>query len=262
MNILRYRHNYWSCSEFADWCYKLVETKKISSGTSEEWVDWETKTKTLYPKTYWFCEEFLDKAQDVMMFPYDVYDTIRIYIRNRFFCKTHIIATGLRKGEYHEVSDTLLYGMFNVLVDFVEIEKAHMELISHSELPRPFWSKFRFLRFFEIRSKQLGLAYLDWEMSLEDGCSHQAISAKEIVELYNWWTITRPNRFCSYEVSGYNQFLEDHPYEGIARKDRDPLVIEEQNRLSDIQSKIEEQYWDEDTKMLTKLIEIRGHLWT
>jgi hypothetical protein len=53
--------NYWSCTPFADW---VRGTRKLKSGTSEEWYDWNSKAKGYNPVRYWLAEEGLDKLQD------------------------------------------------------------------------------------------------------------------------------------------------------------------------------------------------------
>lgn len=241
------RHSYWSCSKFASWIRrKFGNFDKPNCATSEQWSEWRDNSKTNHPNIYWFTEEFLNKAQNFIYWPYDRYCDVRHYLYNGFVTKPHYLKTGFKFGRYYEIDDRMLYGMFETLVDFIEIEKAHMGSWNHPEYKsiNPWWK--------EWRCPEAGLAHLDWEISLEkpqkdeDGkeipfsdSPRQAESAKEQLALYNWWKYTRPNRPDPYKV-----------IHGKGNKKYDKII------------QMEDEYRREDEEMLIRLVKIREHLWT
>ena len=230
--MYRSRWNYWSCSKVADY---IRGTNKPFALGSSEWDEWNDDAKKKHPIRYYLAETGLNVLQDIIYFPYDVYHTVEVYVRNRWIDKTHIIKTGLEPGQYHEFDTKILHGVFNELVDYVESELAHtMKCYEDKNY-----------KFKNGRCKQAGLDHLDWAIGLTYGENYgmyehhpdynkptrQAISAMAIKELYLWWTEKRPNR-----------------------PDLDNLSFDEINQ-------IEIQYDQEDTDMLIKLICIRKEIW-
>lgn len=226
--------NYWSCTKLAD---KIRGTIKPVAETSEGWKEWETKAKTAHYYRFLIAEEGLDSLQRVIMYPHTLYKSIVFYIRNRFIDKTHQLtahAKHIKPGEYCDLTDRMLYCLFDSLVDFVEIELAYMTDFKKNG-----------------RSAEKGLAHLDWAMSLtfdedwgyeKDNENYgkptpQAIGAQEIKELYLWWTSVYSARV-------------------------DPLDVYEETKSIEKSSELEMQYEKEDTEMLIRLIKVRSNLWT
>ena len=107
--------------------------------------------------------------------------------------------------------------------------------------------------------------WLDEDKKGEAKPTGQAISAKEIKELYTWWTVTYPNRPDPYDASGWTEYCEK------ARELNDGRLFggkktPELEKLSDkshkLLRKIEAAYEKEDEAMLIRLIKIRNSLWT
>lgn len=263
------RSSYWTCSKFAHWVQTVcgVDRPKPTAATSEEWRDWKRHMKEHYPKVYWFTEEFLDDLQDILMFIPDCYNELRYYVSNRYFDKIHYLPTRLKPGRYHEISDRMLHGLFETLVDYIEVEKASMQMWGEKEKDYryPLVFRLRVLRWFgHYRCPQAGLDYLKWEMALGDNSPYQAKSAMKQWELYRWWKYVRPNRPDSYEKSGLSKILDDSndseddelPIFNFSRNDP------EYEAASILQREIEDAYEAEDTQMMKDLIEIRRELWT
>lgn len=283
---MAFRARHWSNSAFAKWFARtFASTEMPVSGTIEEWAQWEKDYKGQNAFVYWFTETFLDKLQNAFMLPVDKFDDIRVYCRNRFVTKTHYARTNLKPGKWHETETRLLHSSFELLVDFIEVEKASQGLWNNPD-KRPWWKKISLTNWGEFRSRELGLQYLEWEMSLkfdedmgvESGDelyalpTPQAESAYEQKLLYIWWKDIRPARPDPYDASGYNTYF-DHMREKAAASGIDEMTAlfggehtPEEDEMQRIASKtcdeIEKQYEDEDTRMLKKLIDIRRHLWT
>lgn len=250
------RNKYWSNSKLS----KYLRTKVgISSPTALEWKEWKVwreNYKSSHKVMYFITEDLLDAIQNFINYiPDKLYD-IKYYLRNRFITKTHYIKTGLKPGQWHELDSRILHGLFNELVDFVEIEKAWMFVVFDDEAFKkhnfPSTFRNRFLRWSHFRCPEAGIAHLNWEISLEEEGSNQSGTAKEILFLYDWWKNIRPERPDSWEVSGYNKI--DHDFET-------PITEELSNAIK-ISEATEKKYYDEDTEMLYSLIKLRDSLWT
>jgi hypothetical protein len=149
---------------------------------------------------------------------------------------------------YADVTERMLHVNFNMLKDFVEIEIAHM------------WDWGA-----QHKMEQPGVSYLAWEMGLEGS---QAENAREIYELYDWWTNQRPYRVedntddwdayrkCSEEIYGDSDAL-------FMREDKDTSELRFLRKTwLDESNRIERNNLMEDEKMLVRLVKIRNSLWT
>lgn len=275
------RRDYWSNSYFAEWIRVMFGAPlKPAAATGDEWHEWHQAFKANHKITYWFLEEFLDKAQDFVYWPIDKYDDVRIYFINRFVDKTHYLPTKLKAGQYHELDNRILNGLFESLVDFVECEKANMELVCNPkenvELD-PWWHKSRIFRWRHIRSRELGMKYLDWETKLNEDIPEenkedqevllngQAALARETIALYTWWKDVRPARPDAYDASGWSALCKER-----RERDGDCFLCEDKTDEArqktkaalELVEKIETQYEQEDEQMIIRLIKIRRGLWT
>jgi hypothetical protein len=257
--MIKSRINYWSCSKFANW---IRGNKKPHALTLEGWEEWREDQEKQNGIRYYIADKLLNRIQDVVYFPKDLFDSASIYLKNRFVAKTHYLKTGFKPGSYHEIDEKILYALFNELVDFVEIELAWMAVISNkNKYKTPFFRRFR-----QWRSEEAGRDHLKWASELKFDKSYgisskdpdwgkptpQAESALEILELYNWWK-QRPDRPDPMEVSGWSEICKEK------KKDRDK---KSESAVFRKMEKIERQYEKEDDKMLLRLIKIRRSLWT
>jgi len=252
------RIHYWNCSNFADFVRGEKKPFALEWG---KWEEWKKEQRNKRPIRFWLAEELLPKLQDLTLFPIDIYRDIKHYIANRYKTKTHYLKTGLKPGNYYDLDYRILHGLFNELVDFVEIEYAHMA---------KWTNKKKTYKFKNGRCEQAGVDYLNWACYLKYGKKSygidksnpkygkptpQALAAIKIQELYNWWK-DRPNRVEPMVAAGldWDKQKEDNLLCGkISRKELSSFKKLE---------KIEADYEKEDTKMLIELIKIRGHLWT
>lgn len=222
-----------STGKFADIVRKLFKmTPPLKRGTMKEWDEWEKTSKKENPFIYWFLGDFLSKVQDIAYAPYELFTSFRIYIKNRFFDKTHTLQTRLKKGQYWETDDKILHGCFEALVDFVEVETTTMMLWCYKEESKKYWRyRFKPLRFKSIRSRELGLKYLRFSMNETDHEIERCAKDQEIIKLYLWWKDERPSRVDPYSDEVWSMDLET-------------------------------AYYEEDTEKLKQLVSIRGTLWT
>ena len=278
MRLHKFRAQYWSNTNFAKWCYSKVGVKTLPYATGEQWDEWNETTETEHPRMYWFIETFLHKAQDVVAFPSDVFNTFQTWFRYSFIKHTPIIDSGLQRGEFCSAEELILHGMFAVLVDFVECEKANMYIWCHKEEPKPWWMRHSLTRWAKLRRPDLGIKYLEWEVSLGEDSPYQAEKAQDVLDLYYWWKNIRPTRPDPFEASGLKAYYDAKDarideIEGRNGKMKTKKKFRfndwlgdtdrsEWKTLSDLNQKIEEDYDAEDTKMLMKLVEIRKGLWT
>ena len=275
--------HYWSCSQFADW---LRGTPKLSAGTSDEWRDWHDQARGYNPIRYWLAEEALDHIQDFVTWPVrKIYD-VKYYINNRFVTRTHALtahARDIKPGQWQDVGNRFLPCLFNELVDFVEVELAWWHIAWDDEAKKkyqaPFWARGWF-RWRTWRCAQAGLDNLAWQMSIRADESYglqegdkgwneptrQAINAREIFDLYTWWTTTYRNRPEPMEASGWSAHCDRlreatggsiFSERGVSKE-----LKKEGEKALKLCHKIEEQYRREDEQMMIRLIKIRDSLWT
>lgn len=273
---------YWSCTPFADW---VRGKPKLKLGTSEEWNNWEDEAKRYHPVRYWLAEEFLDNLQDFVTWPVrKIYD-IKYYINNRFVSRTHGLTAhprDIKPGQWQDVGNRFLPCLFNELVDFVEIEQAWSHIAWDDEARKkykaPFWAAGWF-RWRTWRCPEAGLDHLNWASELrmtEDWGVHsgdkgygeltqQAKNAREVKELYLWWTETYRNRRDPYEASGWTAYCEASRVANGGKlfgADKSPELKKQSDKAHKLLQRIEADYEKEDEAMLIRLIKIRNSLWT
>ena len=275
------RSHYWSCSKFADW---VRGTAKLGAGTAEEWDEWTVAAKMKHNFRYWLAEEGIDYVQKFVYYIPDKLNDIRYYINNRWVSHSHALtahARDIKPGNWCDVGNRFLPCMFNELVDFVEIEQAWHHCIWSDDAKTKFdvpWYRKGWLRLRTWRCPEAGMEYLRWaetltnEEFLEEGEKHkaeptyQAKAAKEIIELYTWWTVTYRNRPDAYDASGWTAACEASRIANGGRLsfsgDKDPVLKKASDKAHKLLQKIEKAYEAEDEAMMIRLIKIRGSLWT
>jgi hypothetical protein len=276
------RSHYWSCSKFADW---VRGTPKLGAGTSEQWDEWSRKAQSHNRIRYWLAEEGLDYVSNVVYFIPDTIYAIKYYINNRWVSRTHSLTAhtrDIKPGSWCDVGNRFLPCLFNELVDFVEIELAWSHIAWGSEEDKakyaaPFWASGWF-RWRVWRCPEAGLDHLNWAMTLtneewltedkkgEAVPTSQATSAKEIKELYTWWTQTYRNRPDAYEASGWTAACEASRIANGGKlnwgQEKDPTLKKASDKAHKLLQKIEADYEKEDEAMMIRLIKVRHGLWT
>jgi hypothetical protein len=275
------RSNYWSIGKFADW---IRGTPKPNCGTCEEWDAWEATAKVAHPVRWWIAEEGLDYLQTIVCYIPDKLNDIRYYINNRWVSHSHALTAhprDIKPGSWSDVGNRFLPCLFNELVDFVEIEQAWHHCMWSDEAKTEFevpWWRSGWLRWRTWRCPEAGMEYLKWASSLtnvdfldedkkhEAVPTYQATSAKEIIELYTWWTVTYRNRPDAYEASGWTAACEASRIANGGKlsfsSDKDPVLKKASDKAHKLLQKIEADYEKEDEAMMIRLIKVRHGLWT
>lgn len=271
------RKTYWSCTKFADF---IRGTKKLKSGTSQEWNKWKRASKEAHRIRYWIAEEGLDKIQDFLNYPLDVYNDCRYYIRNRFITKAHCLTSpSLKPGQWTDLSHRIPECIFSEFIDFIEVEKAWMNVYCDKEASKkynaPTNKLFGMWKKNSWRCAEAGLDHLRWEMDLVQDEHYttpdspdwgkptpQALQAKEQFEVYTWLKEVRAKRPDPNDASGWSAICANRP----SMFEREDEETEEEHKISmDAIHKsveIENQYDQEDTDMLCRIIKMRNSLWT
>jgi len=276
------RSHYWTCSKFANW---VRGTAKLGAGTAEEWDEWTTTAQLKHSFRYWLAEEGLDYLQKVVYYVPDKLNDVRYYINNRWVSRTNSLTAHKRDiaaGQWRDVGNRFLPCLFNELVDFVEIEQAWHYVMWNDEEQKKYnvpWYRSGWLRWRTWRCPEAGMAYLNWASTLtnaeflEEDKKHEAVptyqakAAKEIIDLYTWWTQTYQNRVDAYDASGWTAHCEamreKYPgsmFSSLNTKDKEDRKASD--KAHKLLSKIEKSYEKEDEDMMIRLIKIRQSLWT
>lgn len=277
--------NYWSCSKLADW---LRGTPKLEMGTSGQWRDWKKESKSKHPIRYWIAEEGLDHLQDFLTWPEKKLNDIRYYIVNRWVTRTHCLTSDpkdLPRGEWADVGNRFLPCLFNELVDFVEIEQAWSHVMWDDEARKKYkcpWYRTGWLRWRTWRCPEAGIDHLKWASNLVWDESdyimptdprygqptEQAKGAREILELYTWWTEVYRNRPDPMDASGWSAYCDrmriKYPDEGFfgSLGHKTPEDEIESKRSHALLQKMEEYNEREEEEMMIRLIKARNRLWT
>lgn len=250
-----------------------------------EWEEWENKLKKRRPVAFFLTEtlpEWLEKPAEWIV---DPIANVKYYIQNRWVTKSHCLTSDLKKGQWYDYETRLMHSLFNELKNFVEIEKAHLNVIvcgdseNRNKYQLPWWRRFYLLRWGSWRCAEAGIDHLNWEIGLsynEDYGVHpgdplhgkptpQAESAKEILDLYNWWTVRRPARPDVHDASGWTEVCEKIRVQNNGKlfaEVTDRNLKREQSKSHKLMKKLEKQYDREDERMMIRLIKVRRSMWT
>ena len=169
--------------------------KCLAPAEEYAWEDWDREMRQEYPRRFFFQEIF------PMWFRVNI--SMRIsdllyWFRSHTYRRYHLLdlrnsKQGYKWG-YCDPSEKILYACFKILCDFVENDMKYVCYYAEATKQTPEWNK---------REEE-----------------------KEILELYKWWTESRPQ-----EIEDVNYF---YPFEGPCK----------------------------DDVMLERLMKIRNYLWT
>jgi hypothetical protein len=268
---------YYSESKPFNWLRAQLKIQKPWALEIGEWEKWEQHFRLTRPVAFWLTETLPDWLEKPAEWFVDPVYRVKCYISNRWITKTHSLTSDLKPGQWHELDTRILHSLFNELVNFVEIEKAHMAAFCGDpqilKYRMPWWNRTKWFRWKQWRSAQAGTDYLKWESQLthDESSGHtsadaaygkptsQAVAAQQTLELYHWWTYQRPARPDPLEISGWNAFYEQkHNDSNFSWQN----ITAKESRMFKRINQIEKRYAREDQKMLIKLIRLCPNLWT
>ncbi|CAB4141325.1 hypothetical protein UFOVP410_164 [uncultured Caudovirales phage] len=177
------------------------------------------------------------------------------WISFRTFKKHNQLKIRTLKPTYWDKDTIMLHAVMQLVVDYVEIELAALEIdYKNLTLKQKLYKNLPwFLRSSElIRSRELGLQHIQFIKSFndkyysEEDIHKTQIKHMEILEkVYLWWKDVYPNRLDPDDAAGFkfslNYFDEEKAKDAI---------------------RIESEYYEEENKMLKLIIDIRQSLWT
>ncbi len=232
--------------------------------TGPGWNSFNKEFKTAAPIRYWFHRDF----KKLFIYPIKwKYEDITNWVRYRTYDKYHVVTTGEKPG-YQCTDHIMLHVNFNLLKNFVEISKAYKSYWS-DDVPQTWCEQHMpFYRiFYTFRRPDLGIKYLDWEMTLDDPnlplqdqSPEQARHAREIYALYKWWVTDRPSRVeveitCPETNDGDDDIFFSLSKINTPAHKQYIADLEQQSKQEDLWNK-------EDDEMLVRLMKIRRGLWT
>ncbi len=191
------------------------------------------------------------KLEDMLI---NIIDWIIVYIFRRGKNVVRIKSLGI--NEYADKDYLVFEVVFQLLVDYVEGELAWMNRITvGTARMRYHWSEIP-------NAREHGLTMLEWEVQQGDDSPTQSEAAQEIRELYLWYKDVRPARYDYWEdVPDRDWTTEPCPDRpGFKR-----MIIphdEEYDVAVEKAWKFDQEYKEEDTEMLCRVIKIRQALWT
>ncbi len=265
------------------WLRKKLNIKKPTALPWGGWEVWDKELKSTRPIAYFLTETLPDLLELPAKWLIDPINDLRYRVRLQFVYKTHYLQTGLKPGHWYEFETRTLHGMFNELVNFVEIEKANHAIAWGGDEVAvkyhvPWWRRVRLFYWGEWRCPKAGIDHLKWEMELDNPDSpdytqnsSQAVSARELMILYVWWTKIRVKReeSSAYDEVGYTEYSreldEKYGCDWMFSSARISLTAAEQVKRSELGKaahELEEAWYKEDEDMLIRLVKLRRTMWT
>lgn len=236
--------------------------------STKGWRLFKKEYREIAPVRYWVTHT----VRHAVILPIKwKYEKITDWFRYRTTHRYHVVRTGLPPG-WNDVDTQILHVSFNMLKDFVEVEQAWNHYMWSAERKeKETWCErhMPFYRvFFPFNRPELGIEHLKWAATLDDPalppnerCDHQAVAAREILELYYWWINKRPAR----------KDIDSPPYDHqgldiLASLDEDfdkkAPDYQAHHAAMEEQTKLEEEWRQEDDEMFIRLVKIRHNLWT
>jgi hypothetical protein len=211
------RSSYWSISKFSKFLKKLAGIESPFALTIEQWDEYYDNFKKKAPFTYFVVESLLPSLQNIVYLPYDICYGIHIYYLNAIKGKVHYLKTNLPIGRWYDTDIRLLCANMNALVDYVEIELAHL----YSWGDDTEWVKLDFSKY--GRSEMAGKLYLEGKLAEEfespevddpefitevrKSFDERKQAYADILEIYCWWKEYFANSIMAYDES--DKDLED-----------------------------------------------------
>jgi hypothetical protein len=207
---------------------KIIDWFKFYQPTGATWEEWrlfDKRFKEKAPVRYYLCESIGWIEWYLFRAPKEIVWWVKYRTTHRY----HVAHTGLKPG-YHSVDELILYSVFMLVQNFVELRCARKY--------KWFYPK----RAKVLDKKRCGQEYLKCMQRDEDN-AHLRRPFQAILQVYQYWTIERPALLKN---------IEDL-YEDVDIKNR--LLWEKIHDQEDLCDKL-------DKKHLYKVIKYRQYFWT
>lgn len=169
----QYRKSYWSDSKVFSWMLPEKAKQSKSFASVDEMI---ASIRTKDP----LIERFIDKLQDILLFPSDFIYSVKIYMKNSRG-NSHVLDGGLKKGEWYDLVYRIPVCLFHEIEKFIEEEKG-----------------------LETHEWEMKLTYdEDWGILPDDTkygtLTPQALAAIEQNEIYKWWKANKDRKDIDFE---------------------------------------------------------------
>ena len=169
----RTRMSYWSQSNLVSWMLPEESKEPFTFAKLKEQIATGINPTPL-------IERIIDKLQDIVMFPSDLFYSIRIYFKNSKG-NTHVLDGGLEKGKWYDLTYRIPHCLFNELEKFIEKEKG---LETHG------WEmKLTYDEGWGVKPDNLKYGTL----------TPQALAAIEQDAIYSWWKENKGKKDVDFE---------------------------------------------------------------
>lgn len=242
-----------------------------------EWDKWHAKAKIDNPRQYFWGVTLPDFVDDCITPFSHRYNKITDWFRYRTFYRYHVVDTGLTPG-YYDCDTRILHANMNLIKDYVEVQLAGRSAVFDTKNEKGYkLTLLEKLGLKKFRSREAGVDYLLWEMSLvydesmgvEKGhklygkYTDQAERAAAVLKIYTWWVDVYPKRPDPMDASGWSAYCDSKRGPGSIMMDLEkPEDLKESKKILKAMCKIEADYAKEEEQMLIKLMKIRQGLWT
>lgn len=228
---------------------------KPKSATIEEWAEWTVAAKKK-KFCYWLTETVPLKYRVMKMRWLD--NIWKLVYRYHPKHKYHLIDTGL-KPDYYEIDERMLHGMFNLLVEYVEVENAWR--LSRSDDSKPVKT-----------GREVGLEAIDWQIQadgdLDDKWSKERRAAwEEIKFLYLWWKDVHPTLLEQIDnltgealEDGYGLLEGGTAMEKLANRTEEQKA--KARAVYEKQEQLKEVLFAKENEMMGRLFKVRRSLWS
>jgi len=211
--------------------------------TSKDYDDQQRKN---HPVRWFFLQSVPNALEFLITILPTLYQDVKFWIRYRTTEKYHIVNTGLKPG-YYDTDNILTAAMWALLVDFVEVECAWMNIRFESDkAKRTEYYKHRTTLFQrKVRVSEMGLDYLNFQIESD---SRKTKPYNEIIAAYNFYKSELPALETELKAAWEEDIDYDNP---VQRK-------ENYKRIDTLEAKIHKL----STKHLSNIVKHRSYLWT
>lgn len=236
------------------------------AANADEWVEFDTRFKAEAPIRYTISRGIVRRTYWKVKF---FFSRNFCRILDRTLDRKHVVDTGLNPG-YHNTQTRMLYVNFSLLVNFVENECSRMYASSSTEKMFNLFGWKAFLPW-RIRmtlkrnpeyAKKYGVEYLSWSRDSERARGLEVKHLEDIIFLYKWWTEERPNREKFKSPISDKLDPGDHIMLTSTKKwkEENPELVEQLERYMEGRREQEQQWEEEDSSMLIRLMKVRAYL--